>query len=125
MRDRHGERGMALPWTMMLLVMAAALSAVLLERGRGLAAATDHDGASLRALYAAEGGLAFARHNLALDPDYAGEMIRVGACEVDVTVTKAAEHWNVVVTARPGSVRLEVRLRGTDALPAIVSWSER
>jgi len=125
MRARHRERGMAMPWAMMLLVMAAALSAVLLERGRGLAAATDHDGASLRALYAAEGGLAFARHNLALDPDYAGGTIRVGACEVAVAVTKAAEHWNVAVTARPGSVRLEVRLRGTDALPAIVSWSER
>ncbi|MHC4164111.1 MAG: hypothetical protein ACYSUM_18460 [Planctomycetota bacterium] len=125
MRERHGEKGMALPWAMMLLLMAAALSAVLLERGRGLAAATDHDDTSLRAFYAAEGGLAFARHNLALDTGYAGETIRVGGCEVDVAVTKADEGWNVVVCARPGSVRLEARLRGTDALPAIVSWSER
>jgi len=139
MRGRHGERGMAMPWAMMLLLMAAALSAVLLERGRGLAAATSHDETSLRALYAAEGGLAFARHNLALDTDYAGETIRVGACEVDVAVTRtdvadkgaaaggaaAVEGWDVVVTARPGSMRLEARLRGTDALPAIVSWSER
>ena len=139
MRERHGERGMALPWAMMLLLMAAALSAVLLERGRGLAAATEHDDTSLRALYAAEGGLAYARHNLAFDTGYAGETIRVGACEVDVAVTrvdvaaqeaaeggvKTGEGWNVVVVARPGSVRLEARLRGTDALPAIVSWSER
>ena len=125
MRERHGERGMALPWAMMLLVTAAALSAVLLERGRGLAAATDHDDTSLRALYAAEGGLAFARHNLALDTGYEGETIRVGGCEVDVAVTKADEGWNVAVTARPGSVRLEVRLGGTVALPAIISWSER
>lgn len=125
MKGRHGERGMALPFAMMLLVMAAGLSAVLLERGRGLAAATDHDDASLRALYAAEGGLAYARHNLALDPDYEGGTIRVGACDVGMTVTKAAEGWDVAVTARPGSVRLEVRLRGTDALPTVVSWSER
>lgn len=126
MKGRHGERGMALPWAMMLLVMAAALSAVLLERGRGLAAATDHDGAALRALYAAEGGLAYARHNLALDPAYEGGTIRVGACEVDVAVTGTDGGWRVTATARPGSVRLEAGLRATDdGLPAVVSWSER
>ena len=136
MRGRHGERGMAMPWTMMLLLMAAALSAVLLERGRGLVAATSHDETSLRALYAAEGGLAFARHNLALETGYAGETIRVGACEVDIAVTrvdaaaqesaegvaKAARGWNVVVIARPGSVRLEATYRRVAGVPELVSW---
>jgi type II secretory pathway component PulK len=125
MRERHGEKGMAMPWAMMLLLLAAALSAVLLERGRGLAAATDHDDTSLRAFYAAEGGLAYARHNLALDRDYEGETIRVGPCEVDVAVTKADDGWHVVSVARPGSVRLEVSLRGADGLPAIASWAAR
>jgi hypothetical protein len=116
---------MAMPWAMLLLLMAAALSAVLLERGRGLAAETSRDDASVRALYAAEGGLAFARHILTRDPDYAGGTIRVGACAVEIVVTKADDVWSVAVTARPGSVRLAVRLRGAEGLPAIVSWAER
>lgn len=124
MTGRHGERGMALPWAMMLLVVAAALSAVLLERGRGLAAATEHDAASLGALYAAEGGLAFARHNLACDPEWTGGRVRVGACEVEVSVTRSGSGWRVAVSARPGSVRLDVRLRARDGLPSVVSWSE-
>lgn len=125
MSGRHGEKGMAMPWAMLLLLMAAALTAVLLERGRGLAAATDHDDASLRGLYAAEGGLAFARHNLAGDDDYAGETIRVGACEVEVVVTRAGDGWRVVSVARPGSVRLEATLRGAEGLPDVVSWAAR
>lgn len=125
MSGRHGERGMAMPWAMLLLLMAAALTAVLLERGRGLAAATDHDDASLRGFYAAEGGLAFARHNLARDGDYEGETIRVGACEVEVAVTRSDGGWHVVSVARPGSVRLEVSLRGAEGLPEVAAWAAR
>jgi hypothetical protein len=115
---------MALPWAMMLLVMASALSAVLLERGRGLAGATRHDGDSLRALYAAEGGLALARHTLAVSPDYEGGRVRVGACEVRIRVTRQDDGWTVTTLARPGGVRLDAVLR-LDALPRVTSWRER
>jgi type II secretory pathway component PulK len=83
---RARERGSALVWALVLLSFAASLSALLLERGRAVDAAARTDLASLKAFYAAEGGLALARHRLAADPAYAGETLRVGECEVVVRV---------------------------------------
>lgn len=104
------ERGFFLVHALFLLILAAALSAVLLTRSRGLAAATAHDRVELRAVYAAEGGLAKARHALARDPAYAGETLRIGACTVTITVERGGAATRIAAVARPGGVRREAAL---------------
>ena len=81
------ERGSMMVWAMLLVVVFAGAGATMLARGQILARETRHDMATLREFYAAEGGRASARHRLARDPDFAAATIRVGACDVTVTVT--------------------------------------
>lgn len=100
MRDR--ERGSALIWALVLLFFAASLSALLLERGRTVDAASKTDIAALKARYAAEGGLSVARHRLATDPGYAGETLRVGECEVAVRV-EARDGLRLLTSSTPGA----------------------
>lgn len=104
---RSRERGVALIWALVLLFFAASLSALLLERGRTVDAAAKTDTASLKARYAAEGGIALARRRLASDPAYVGETVRVGECEVTVRVKLTDGGWLVRSTAQPGAVTLE------------------
>ncbi len=120
MRDR--ERGAALVWALVLLGFAASLSALLLERGRTLDAGSKADLASLKALYAAEGGIAAARHALARDPAWVGETVRVGECEVMIRVERRDGRW--LVRSRAGAAAIEATLSGTAGLPAIEPYSE-
>ncbi len=115
------ERGTALVWALVLLGFAAALSALLLERGRGVDAATKTDLATLKARYAAEGGLAIARRRLAADPSYAGETVRVGECEVTVRVERQKGGWLVAAAAEPGMATLKATLRASSGLPKVAS----
>jgi len=117
------ERGSALVWALMLLVLASALGATLLERGRAVAAATEHDRTTLRGFFAAEGGLAFARHALARDPAYHGGTVRVGECDVAVTVQPRGRAWDV--TAVADGVRLVALFRDVPGtLPPMVEWRQ-
>jgi len=111
MRDRSRERGVALIWALALLFFAASLSAVLLERGRAVDAASQTDTASLKALYAAEGGIALGRWRLAQDPAYAGETVRVGECDVTVRVEPRAGGWFIEAQAQPGGTTVNATLR--------------
>ena len=113
------ERGSALIIAMFVLVLAGSVTALIFERARGLDAATRHDRESLQAFYAAEGGLARARHALAGDPTYVGETLEVGGREVAVTVA----HWTVVVLTR--GCRIDAQLELTAGLPRVVSWRAR
>ena len=126
MRDRRGERGMAVPWALLLLIVASGLTAILLERGRGLSAATQHEREDLRAFFAAEGALAYTRHLLASDASFPGETIRVGECDVEISVAQTERgHWTVTAVTRPGSVRIEAVYRRAAGLPELVSWRRR
>ena len=119
---RQREKGFALVWALVLLVFAGALSALLLERGRATDQASKSDTASLKALYAAEGGLALARHRLARDPGYAGETLRVAECEVTVTVEGREGGW--LVRSRSGGTTVEAALRETPGLPAVEAYAQ-
>ena len=114
------ERGSALVLALLVLALAASTGALLLERGRGLEASTRHDREQLEALYAAEGGLAHARHALARDRGYAGETIRVGRHAVSIAVQERGDEVEVVT--RAGGVRLVARLRPGKGLPRVVAW---
>jgi type II secretory pathway component PulK len=117
MRQRKRERGVALIWALVLLFFAASLSALLLERGRTVDAASKTDLAALQARYAAEGGIALARHRLATEPTYAGETVRVG--EYDVTITVAPREGGWLVRSAAGAATVAAALRAAPGLPAI------
>jgi type II secretory pathway component PulK len=116
---RRRERGTALVWALVLLGFAAALSALLLERGRTVDAATKTDLATLKARYAAEGGLAIARRRLAADPSYAGGTVRVGECDVTTRVERTESGWRVVASTEPGGATLNVALSAAEGLPRV------
>jgi type II secretory pathway component PulK len=118
---RRDERGSALVFALLILLMASALGAAVLERGRGLAAATKHDRTDLAAFYAAEGGIAHARHALARDPAWSGATLRIGTCDVAVTVARAGDTLRVAAVARPGGCLLDVTLRDG----RVVTWRQR
>ena len=97
----QGERGFVLLTVMILVIVAGMIAS--LAQGRSLTLAKDsvRQKGEAQALYAAEGGLAKARHALGFDPDWKGAQLQVGACEVLVTVERVAEEqWRVVAKAR-------------------------
>lgn len=110
---------MALVWALVVLGFAAALSALLLERGRAVDGAARTDLATLRARYAAEGGIATARRRLAADPSYPGGTVRVGECDVTTRVERTDGGWRVVAYAHPGGVTLDVTLSAAEGLPRV------
>jgi type II secretory pathway component PulK len=122
---RSRERGAALVWALVLLGFAASLSALLLDRGRTVDAAAKTDLLSLKARYAAEGGLAIARRKLAADPSYAAGTVRVGECDVTVRVERREGGWHVVAAAQPGMATLEATLRPATGLPKVEARSWR
>jgi len=103
MSARRSERGFALIWAMVLLVLVTALSSLVLSREMDLRASTTTDAATLRAHYAAEGGLAYARNALRRDPGFEEATLRVGTCDVSIHVEKSGRIVSVAVS---GGVRL-------------------
>jgi type II secretory pathway component PulK len=103
MSARRSERGFALVWAMVLLVLVSALSSLVLSREMDLRASTTADAHALRAHYAAEGGLAHARHALRRDPGFRTATLRVGTCDVSVRVERSGRIVSVAVS---GDVRL-------------------
>lgn len=118
---KNRERGTAMILALMVMGMAASLGAILLERARGLEASTSHDRTELTSLYAAEGGLAHARHTLARDEGFSGERIRVGDREVEIVVEEADDGWTVVSSTT--GVRIDATLsRNAFGLPVVADW---
>lgn len=115
----RNERGSAMVIAMLVLFLAGAVSAVILERGKGVDAATRHDRAAIRAFHAAEGALAVARHRIARDAGYAGETVAIGGVAVAIEV----DGWAVALVA-PGC-RIDAVLAPTAGLPHVVSWRRR
>ena len=101
--SRHGERGFAMVWAMVLLVLVGALSTLVLSREQDLRRSTKTDADTLRAHYAAEGGLAHAKSALRRDPDFETATLQVGTCEVRVHVEPTGR---IVSVAASGDVRV-------------------
>lgn len=118
------ERGAALIWAMLVLLLVGSTSAILWERSRTVLASAAFDRTRARAFAAAEGALAHARHALATDPDFAGATVDVGGIAATSKVERTATGWHVLATAAPG-VRIEATLAPANGLPAVVEWSER
>ena len=97
MRD---QRGVVMVQAMILVAIIALLAAAAVQRGTTLARDNILERARLRALHAAEGGLAHARHALRSNPDFDGDMLRIGRCSVVVTVTRRDDaQWEIIVRA--------------------------
>ncbi|MHC4223410.1 MAG: hypothetical protein ACYSX0_07710 [Planctomycetota bacterium] len=105
MSARRSERGFALIWAMVLLVLVGALSSLVLSREMDLRASTRTDADTLRAHYAAEGGLAYARNALRRDPGFERATLNVGACDVSVRVEKSGRIVSVAVSGDQRVVR--------------------
>ncbi|MEM7202044.1 MAG: PilX N-terminal domain-containing pilus assembly protein [Planctomycetota bacterium] len=129
----HRESGAALILALLVLVVLGTVTTLSIERAGLLARSDVHQRERLRALFAAEGGVAQARHALALDPDYSGARLRIDTCDVEIEVTSRAtdpRQWTVRSVGRhPGAKGLtysiETVLRDGPGLPAVVSWLER
>jgi hypothetical protein len=108
-------------WALLLLVAVATTSAwaVAHVRSAALTAARAVDGE--RAFFAAEGGVAHARWELARDPAYAGAAIDVGGTSVRVRVVVTGETGWSVESSAPGAL-LRVGLSRSSGLPRIARW---
>lgn len=94
------ERGIALVAVMLLVCVVGTIASLGQSRTLRLAKDNVRQKGEAEALYAAEGGLAKARHALRSDPDWRGGQQQVGACKVLVTVVHVAEEqWQVVAKA--------------------------
>ena len=98
--SHHGEHGVVFIQAIMLVVAVALLAVSAMQRGSTLARDNVRERAQLRALHAAEGGLAKARHALKTDPEFAGADLRIGRCTVVVTVKRQSDaQWAITVRA--------------------------
>ena len=117
--NREHERGAALFAVMLLVLVATALASLAASRGRDMATDATRERGHTAALYAAEGGLAKARHALRADPQWCGGELRIGDGDVVVRVTRTtSDQWRVTsqATTRPG---------GAAALPVRVTLTEQ
>jgi hypothetical protein len=100
MSCRERERGSALLAVLLLVFVAAAFASLAQSRVRDIARDDVRERGETAALYAAEGGLAKARHALRSDPMWGGAHLQVGAAEVVVRVVRAAPNqWHVIAQA--------------------------
>ncbi len=94
------ERGVVMIQAMILVAIIALLGAAAVQRGSTLARDNIRERAQLRALLAAEGGLAHARHALRTNQVFDRDTILVGRCSVVVTVTRLTDaQWEITARA--------------------------
>lgn len=103
--NRRSERGSSMVIALLTLFFTASMAALVLDRQDGLRHATAADSTELRARYAAEGGIARARWELAQNADWSGETFDCNGIRVTVVIADEL----VVATAKPGSVRITAR----------------
>lgn len=117
------ERGFMLIWALVVMAAVASASAVAISRLSALRGVTLTDEHDVKAVLAADGGIATARVRLAADPAWRGERFTSGGIDVATAVVAFADGWTV--TARAGGcVVLEATLaRSADALPRVRAWT--
>jgi type II secretory pathway component PulK len=116
------SRGFALVWALLLTVVASTACAALVVDVRTAHMTSATAVQSAQAFFAAEGGLAHARHRLARDAAYAGETLRIGPCTVRVGVRKQSPGWEVEAEAEPGGALVRCALVPGGGLPAVERW---
>ena len=90
------DSGFALVHAMLLVLVVMIAAGAMLSRSRSVVQQTLSDRAELHALYAAEGGLAKARHALRRDGGFAGGRFTVGRATATVTVRRTADdQWEI------------------------------
>lgn len=118
-----GSRGAALVMALLALSSAALVGNVLVSRTLQVDESARRDRVRLRAFWAAEGGLAHARHALADDAGWTGGAVQVGGEKVVVAVRRSGGGWFVV--ARADGVRIRARVVPARPYPRVVAWDER
>ena len=121
----NDERGFALIWAMVLVVLLSAMSFILFTRSSTLLAESGTNRVRTQSFWAAEGGLEATRHALAADPEFAGGTVEVGSFRAISTVTRTDAGWKVEVRATPGGARLSADLLAGEGLPRIGHWISR
>ena len=121
----NGERGFTLIWAMLIVVLVASSSSVLFLRSDTLLANSATDHLRHESFWAAEGGLASARHALASDPEFTGATTQVGSCRAISVVTRTDDGWTVEVVATPGGARIAAVLESGEGLPRVREWRRR
>ena len=82
-------RGAALLLALVVLVVLGTVTTLAVERCRMLSHSDGIEHAQLQALWAAEGGVAHARHALAENPEHTGTTLRLGSCTVTTVIARA------------------------------------
>lgn len=128
------QAGSAMIAMMLFIVVVGTFTTAMMQGGRSQAEAAVHDRASLRALHAAEGGVAQARWRLQQDAGYRGELLVIGGIDVEVVVERCDDRPDrrdvrvqavVAMGSRAVSRRgLQVRVELGDGLPRVVGWRE-
>ncbi len=99
--DGQKQRGFALISVLLLVFVLASIGSLVLRRSQTRNLETRLAHAQSAALYAAEGGLALARHSLAQSPDWKGARIEIGGCAVEVRVTRLGDaEWRIESLSR-------------------------
>ena len=109
---RHHERGFALPIVLLLVILAAAGSALIVTRVRTTHQETAVHAASVQALWAAEGAIESAAHALrrgATPP----RALRIGGHDVDLDVKPTDAGWDVRARTVPNVAEIHVTLDGS------------
>ena len=131
---RRRERGMAMVYVAILLVVATVVVGVGADRVIRTFADSSLEQAQVRAVHAADGGLAFARVELARDAGFTGAVVDVDGVSVEVVVTPQDGGWTVTTSARQGTTRGEIvrhvdatlgEVSGVGTLPRVTSYHQR
>lgn len=95
-RER-GERGLALVHALLLVMLVMMTVGAMLSRTQLVVSGTLAERGELQALYAAQAGLARARHALRRDANFGGDRYRLDHCAVTVVVRKVRDgQWEIV-----------------------------
>ena len=85
-RRAEGDRGFALLWIVLLLLVVSVAGTVLVTASLRLRTDSEQSGARIAAFHAAQGGIERARWAVSRDAGYTGETLDVGGVEVRVHV---------------------------------------
>ena len=128
------QSGLAMIMALLLVAAAAVLALTAANRSRNVAGEQVLDGARVAAQAAANGGLERARWALARDTGYAGETIRIGRSDVEISAKReTGGDFEVIAIARTPAApfaetvagRVEATLRtSANGLPTVIDWRE-
>jgi hypothetical protein len=136
MTPNRREGGFIIYVLVMLIVLAAVLGITARGVFQSLLRERPRERAAFAAVYAAGGGVEWARAGLARDPSRTGGTVEVGRARADVSVLPVPGEPDlrdiIAIGTVPGAgagsiaarIRIEARVRLGPGLPRILSWRE-